>query len=230
MNYEPKYRHELKYIITYADYLAIKQRLCTVMKKDKHVGTDGKYVIRSLYLDNIDDKALREKLYGIQCREKFRIRYYNNDMSYITLEKKMKHNSLCMKFSEQITKAEYENLLDGDLSWMIDHPAELVREIYCKMKYRQLKPKVFVTYVREPFVYEPGNVRITFDSCIRSSLFQKIEKEKTIYDISAADNPGDIVLEVKYDEFLPEPIESMLQTGSLRVQAFSKYGICRRFG
>lgn len=96
-------RHELKYQIRPADALALKQRLGAVMKRDAHVGADGRYMIRSVYFDNCRDKALREKIGGVQKREKFRIRYYNDDFSFITLEKKMKHNDLCMKLNAPLT-------------------------------------------------------------------------------------------------------------------------------
>ena len=82
-----KFRHELKQEITYADMLVLRQRLKTVMQKDSHA-TDGRYEIRSLYFDNLNDKALREKIDGVNVREKFRIRYYNGDTSLINLEKK----------------------------------------------------------------------------------------------------------------------------------------------
>ena len=89
---------------------------------------------------------------------------------------------------------------------------------------------MLVSYVREPYIYAAGNVRVTFDSQIRTSLFQNAFADGTLPDISATDTPGDIILEVKYDAFLPEIIRCLLQSEELRQQAFSKYGSCRRFG
>jgi len=43
--------------------LILRQRLKAVMKPDSHA-VNGQYDIRSLYFDNIYDKALREKLDG----------------------------------------------------------------------------------------------------------------------------------------------------------------------
>ena len=106
MNPTPNYRHELKYQISKADHYALRQRLQSVMKRDPHTRQDGLYVIRSVYFDNFRDKALREKIDGVQLREKFRIRYYNDDLSFITLEKKIKHNDLCMKIDARITNEE----------------------------------------------------------------------------------------------------------------------------
>ena len=137
MELDGKYRHELKYKIHFSEYLAIRQRLRSVMRPDPHAGADGTYQIRSIYFDNVYDKALREKVDGIQKREKFRIRYYNDRFSLITLEKKIKHNSLCMKKDAEITEAECRALLSGDTGWMLGHSEELVRELYCKMKSQQ---------------------------------------------------------------------------------------------
>jgi hypothetical protein len=230
MDEKKNYRHELKYAISYADYVAMRQRLKAVMKPDPHTSEDGKYRIRSIYFDNCDDKALKEKIDGIAKREKFRIRYYNDDFSFITLEKKMKINNLCLKYDATITEEECRKILRGDKGWMKEHKEELVRELYAKMTYQRLKPKVLVSYVREPYIYAAGNVRITFDSKIRTSLFHQEFLTKEVDDISATDTPEDMFLEVKYDAFLPSVIQDMIQVRGIRQQAFSKYGACRRFG
>ncbi len=224
------YRHENKYEISKADYLAMRSRLRRIMSADPHTNEDGLYQIRSIYFDNIYDKALKEKIDGAAKREKFRIRWYNDDFSFITLEKKMKINNLCLKYDARITEEECHRILNGDIEFMRTHPEELVKELYAKMKYQRLKPKVLVSYVREPYVYKSGNVRVTFDSNVRTSIFRRDMLTKNGLDISATDAPGDMILEVKYDAFLPEIIQDIIQSKDLRQQAFSKYGACRRFG
>ncbi|MDO4281822.1 MAG: polyphosphate polymerase domain-containing protein [Peptococcaceae bacterium] len=224
------FRHELKYQIPYGDYLAIRQRIRPVMKLDKFAGSTGSYVIRSIYFDNLYDKALREKVNGVQKREKFRIRYYNDDFSFIVLEKKIKINNLSMKVDARLSEAECRALLDGETDWMLEHPGKLVQELYCKLHTQQLRPKVLVSYVREPFTYGPGNVRVTFDSHLRSTLFHRDFLEEKVSDILVNDNPSDVILEVKYDAFLPDIIQDLLQTSGIRQRAFSKYCACRRFG
>ena len=224
------YRHELKYKIPYADYLAMRSRLGKIMKSDTHARADGTYLIRSIYFDNGDDKALREKAEGYQKREKFRIRYYNDDLSHIVLEKKIKTGRLTQKFDAVITEDECRRLLSGDRTWMKEHPDDLVRELYAKMNWQGLRPRLVVSYVREPYTYRAGNVRITFDSQIRTSLFNREFLSGDRTDISAADTPGDIILEVKYDAFLPEIIQDLIQTRGIRQEAFSKYASCRRYG
>ena len=144
------YRHELKYPISFSDYLAVRQRLRPVMTPDEHVQGNGRYLIRSIYFDNTEDKVLREKINGVQKREKFRIRYYNDDLSFIMLEKKAKYNSLCTKTDARLSERRYRALLNGKTGWMMTHPSGLVRELYCKMNTQQLRPRVMVSYIREP--------------------------------------------------------------------------------
>ena len=148
-------RHELKYYLNKADYLIIKNRLSTIAGPDEHTDFNGSYRIRSLYFETPDDKALLEKLYGVNEREKFRIRYYNNDTSFIRLEKKTKINNLTNKISAPITKDECEKLIAGDTEWMRESKNALILEQYAKMKYELLRPKTLVDYMREPFVYPP---------------------------------------------------------------------------
>jgi len=105
-----------------------------------------------------------------------------------------------------------------------------MRELYAKMHYQGLRPRVLVSYEREPYIYKAGNVRVTFDSKIRTTMFHRGFLEEKVHDVSATDAPSDMILEVKYDAFLPEIIRSAIQVPSIRQQSFSKYGACRRFG
>lgn len=230
LNQTEKFRHELKYRISYAQYMELRSRLQTVMQSDLHTGADGRYLIRSIYFDNYTDKALREKTDGVPGREKFRIRYYNDDFSYLTLEKKIKDNDLCMKIGAQLTEGACRELLKGRIEWMIEHSEPLVRELYAKMHYQMLRPRVLVSYMREPYIYQAGNVRITFDFNIRTTLYHRSFLEKRVIDIDTAKEPQEMILEVKYDAFLPEIIRRLIQTNTLRQTAFSKYESCRRFG
>lgn len=222
-----KYRHEWKHEISYGDMLVLRQRLSVVMKRDIHA-IDGKYLIRSLYFDNASDKALREKVDGVNIREKFRIRYYNNDASLIHLEKKSKVNGLCLKDSATITKEQAQAIVNGDYDWMIDNGVPLVQKLYCKMMNQGLRPKTIVDYLREPFVFAPGNVRVTLDYNIRTGMNCTDFLNPDCVTIPAGDAP--IILEVKWDEYLPDIIRDSVQLSNCRVGAFSKYAVCRIYG
>ena len=221
------YRHEWKHEISYADLLAIRQRLRAVAESDPHA-ENGRYLIRSLYFDNLSDKALREKIDGVNLREKFRIRYYNGDPSVIHLEKKSKRDGLGTKYSAELTRDEAQSIVDGALDWMMTSGRPLVQELYCKMRYQGLRPKTIVDYTREPFIYRPGNVRVTFDYDIRTGLSCTDFLNPDCVTIPAGDAP--ILLEVKWDAFLPSVIRDAVQTPGRRVEAFSKYAQCRIYG
>lgn len=224
-----KLRHEIKHYINLSDYFALHQRLRVITKSDPNAVENGKYRIRSLYFDNLHDKALREKINGVNNREKFRIRYYNDDTSFIKLEKKSKINGLCSKQSASVTKEQCEELIKGNIEWMKATENPLIMELYAKMHYQQLKPKTIVDYIREPFIYEPGNVRITIDSNIRTGLNSKDLFNENLSTMTA-DIEGVIILEIKFDEFLPEVIRDIIQTKNRQCSAFSKYVVCRRYG
>ena len=224
---ELRYRHEWKHEISYADLLAIRQRLRAVAESDPHA-QGGRYLIRSLYFDNLDDKALREKIDGVNLREKFRIRYYNGDTSVIHLEKKSRRAGLGTKFSAALRREEAQRIVDGDPDWMMDSGRPLVQELYCKMRWQGLRPKVIVEYTREPFIYRPGNVRVTFDYDIRTGLSCTDFLNPDCVTIPAGDAP--ILLEVKWDAFLPSIIRDAVQTPGRHAEAFSKYAQCRIYG
>lgn len=218
-----KYRHEIKHEINKCDMLVLRSRLSAVMKKDAHA-IDGKYLVRSLYFDNLNDKALKEKQDGVNIREKFRIRYYNNDTSLIHLEKKSKVNGLCLKESTILTKEMTEAILNGDYSWMLRSNEPLLLEFYSKIKSQGLRPKTIVDYTREPFIFNAGNVRVTLDYDIRTSMNCKDFLKTDCVTISTSDS---IILEVKWDEFLPDIIRDVVSIKNCRAGAFSKYATCR---
>lgn len=222
-----KYRHEWKHEINVSDAIAIRQRLRAVAKIDEHA-SDGKYVVRSLYFDNASDKALREKINGVNRREKFRLRYYNGDTSFIHLEKKCKLNDLGYKEQVELIENEVQQIIDGEIDWMKMDDRPLVQELYSKMKNQGLRPKTIVDYIREPFVYAPGNVRITLDYDIRTGLQGTDFLNFDCITVPVKDAP--IILEVKWDEYLPSIIRDAVQLNNRRTSAFSKYAACRIYG
>mgnify|MGYP004446249345 FL=1 len=222
-----KYRHEWKHEINQADLLTLRMRLSAVMQRDSHAA-GGKSEVRSLYFDTPSDKALREKLDGVNRREKFRLRLYNGDASQISLEKKTKVNGLCAKERCSISEEEARRLLCGDLDWMLSGDRALCRELYHKMLLQGLRPKTIVDYTREPFVFGPGNVRVTLDYNIRTGAFRTDFLNPDVITLPAGGSP--VILEVKWDEFLPDFVRDAVTIPGRRMAAFSKYAQCRVYG
>ncbi len=219
-----KFRHEYKHQINLADIYGLRTRLSAIVKHDSNCDADGTYFVKSLYFDNYMDKALREKIDGVNKREKFRIRYYGTDTSFIRLEKKSKINGLCNKVTCRITAEECKKIIDGDIDFMKDSEHELMRELYSKMKYQLLRPKCIVAYTRECFVYRCGNVRVTLDMNICGS---NNVKEFLNPDLPFLQTYHEAILEVKWDEYLPQIIRDCVQVKSRRSAAFSKYAAIR---
>ena len=220
------FRHEIKHEINFSDLLTIRQRLCAAAYPDPHA-VKGKCFIRSLYLDNLADKALMEKINGLPVREKFRIRYYNGDPSVIHLEKKSKVDHLCSKQSAPLTKQQAQSIADGDLAWMLDSEYPLIRELYSKMQTQGIAPKTIVDYTREPYIYPAGNVRVTLDYNIRSGMRCTDFLNPDCVTVPVSDA---IILEVKWDGFLPDIIRDAVSLADRREGAFSKYAACRIYG
>ncbi len=221
------YRHEWKHEINYLDRLVLLARLSAVMQPDSHA-VGGVYRVRSLYFDTPDDRALREKLDGVNEREKYRIRYYNGDLSYIVLEKKSKLGGLCAKQSCRLTPEEAQKIVDGDLEWMVDAGRPLCAELYSGMQSRLLRPRTIVDYTREAFVFGPGNVRVTIDYDVRTGDFRTDFLDPATLTLPAGETP--IILEVKWDDFLPDVIRDAVTLPGRRNTAFSKYAQCRIYG
>lgn len=219
-------RHEWKHRIDTAGLLALRARLGAVLQRDPHA-LGGSYQVRSLYFDNLADKALREKLESVNHREKFRLRFYNGDLSLLVLEKKTKTNGLCGKAQTPLTVEEARALLEGRHQ-ELGACSPLLGELRRKMGSQGLRPKAIVEYTREPFLYGPGNVRVTLDYNIRTALSPAGFLDPGCVTLPAADAP--VILEVKWDAFLPDLVRDLVQLPGTRTSAFSKYAACRLYG
>lgn len=222
-----QFRHEWKHEILYVDMLSLRSRLSAILQQDSHA-VNGRYKIRSLYFDNLRDKALLEKINGVNIREKFRVRYYNDDLSFILLEKKSKAGGLCSKEQAVITLEEARLIANKDMESLSKSEKPLVKELCYKMRTEGLEPKTIVDYIREPFVYAPGNVRVTLDYDIRTGLTGTDFLSPDCVMVPAGNAP--IILEVKWDEFLPAVIRDLVQVPGTHTSAFSKYAACRIYG
>lgn len=221
-----QFRHELKHRISNLDMLVLRQRLRAVMRPDSHA-KDGVYQIRSLYFDNLDDKALREKLDGVQIREKYRIRLYNHDPSLIHLERKYKQGGLGHKDYAVLTPEQARQISGGDIQWMVRSNDPVVRGFYTRLRNEGLEAKVIVDYTREPFVFGPGNVRVTLDSDIRTALRCTDFLNPHCTTVPVPGSP--CILEVKWDRYLPDVIRDAVQLGNRHSTAYSKYAACRMY-
>lgn len=220
-----KYRHELKYIISPNMALLLQSQLKTIMDIDVNsVYQDHTYKIRSLYFDNDSSDAYYEKLNGVLYREKYRIRYYNDDDTFIRLERKLKHNNMTSKDQIAITREICDKIINGEVEEL--EGVGLLDEFLNDIKRKHLKPSVIVDYTRLAYTYPVSEVRITFDSKIKSGIY-----DYELFDYELPTVPviedKEVVLEVKFNEVLPETISMILSTIPMYRQAVSKFALCR---
>jgi len=219
------FRHELKYLIGPHQYHELRHRLRHLLRPDPHAGPTGQYRITSLYFDDATDSALFEKLAGAQHRQKVRIRIYDGRDSVIMLEKKIKHGEGVLKERVAIDRPLYQALIAGSAQVLGDAGHPLLADVAWQMTNRLLRPRVIVDYVREAYLHPMGNVRITFDKDLRSGITCLDLFRKVPYAPAPVD--GMTILEVKYDSYLPRPVQDLLQADSLTRQSASKYVLCR---
>ena len=219
------YRVENKYLVTDADLLLLCGRLKTVMSQDIHQEGDC-YDIRSLYFDDAWDRCMDENEAGVDQREKYRIRIYDPREDVIHLEIKEKNRGLTKKRACDLSRDEYVAIMEGSLPLNLDGRAPL-NTLQLQMRYSRMEPKVIIAYERTAFVHPSGNVRITFDRNIMASRCLEDFLEDRVSGMTPVLPAGMHVLEVKYDEFLPDVIAKQLEIGKLRKTAFSKYYLGR---
>lgn len=223
-------RYEMKYPLTDVDLFLLRQRLLAVIPHDPNAGENGKYHIDSLYFDNFENKAVFEKTSGVHSRVKWRIRLYNEKTDNIHLEKKAKENNQIFKTSAPLSPKEVTAIRRNEIQWMEKDERALVRELYIHMTQYLIKPRVIVGYNREAFVYHYGNVRITFDSYLKTSVADTniLQMKKVLMVPASYEHPH--LLEVKYDNYLPESIRNMLELSGRPQEAYSKYLQSRVYG
>ena len=221
-------RHELKYFIHPAEVEALRERLRPVMKLDPHCRGGKPYVIRSLYFDDIDDSAYYDKQAGVMNRDKYRIRIYRYSDAEIFLERKRKLGDLIQKSSVQITRRLCEQIMSGDPRGLYKANNPLLKDVYVQMRTKLLRPSVIVDYEREAYLHPAENVRVTFDLRLRSGLSSTDLFNPDVATICPHDENTEI-LEIKFDNYLPDHIGRLMAGTRAERSAISKYVLCRRF-
>lgn len=228
-NKELKLRNENKYYINQEGYYIIRNKLKHSLKPDCYANNEAEYMVRSLYFDDLNNSAFYNKQSGIYYRKKYRIRIYNGKKENIRLEKKVKFGDKIAKISERIPFSTYETLLTkNNLDTLLTDGSNLLREWYIEIRTKQLKPKVMVDYDREVYVAKTGNVRITFDKNLRTTYTWNPNLFDFNTPVTYVLNQDRMIMEIKYDGYLPTYIKNMLHHTERDMSSISKYVLCRQ--
>ena len=219
-----KFRHELKYLVNPGDAELIRERLRVLLRPDDHA-ENGQYSIRSLYFDDYWNTAYQDKLCGFPERRKYRVRIYNGSRNLIRLECKIKNASYICKTGASLSEEEMDRLWRGDYGFLLKREEPLCREMYYQCVSRVLRPRVYVDYEREPYVLDAGDVRITFDRDVRGAGpgWDIFSPNLAFHHVL---EPGKLVMEVKFTEFLPRVVQQALPSRAQEFGAVSKYTLC----
>jgi hypothetical protein len=218
------YRHEYKYLISAADAKLLKLRLKHIMQPDPHTGPSGRYTIRSLYFDDLAHSAYYEKADGICLRSKYRIRIYNYTLKSIKLEKKEKLGNLTRKTAQTIQRGDAKALQRREVPETLEN-GDLLDELWLKIRSEGLRPMVLVDYDRTPFVCADGNTRITLDENLRTRPYCANLVASPAAMIPVLEK-GQVILEVKFDDFLPSYLADALRDIPKANLAISKFALC----
>lgn len=115
--------------------------------------------------------------------------------------------------AQQIAKGDYDVLLSGDA---------FAKELYCKMKSEVYRPKLVVSYNRQAYIHPVNNTRITFDTKVKTNVDTKSFFLDFDYGLNSME-PMMGILEVKYEDFLLDPIKMSLSKINASQSANSKY-------
>lgn len=224
------FRHELKFCMSEKELFMIEKRIEQLCRKDAHVGEGGIYNIRSIYFDTINDRYLHETVCGVDKRKKYRIRIYDKNPEVIKLECKRTERGMKNKEYSDITKEQCLQLMRGNIMIPCEKNQNVLQQLQYEHMQNLLQPKVMVEYLRTPYIYEVGNVRITFDRNIASSHYIDQFFEDNLHKRIVL-SEGYSILEVKYDEVLPYTIQELINANmSMRRVSFSKYVMSRQNG
>ncbi len=218
-------RVEDKYGMPFTDFTALKERVAEVLPADEFSGGREKgYKVSSLYFDDLYNTCYNDSVAGNPVRRKYRIRIYNDSFETIKLEIKTKKYNRISKESCLISLAECRRLINGDtIGWGCSgsDPRTIFNEAICSSG---LRPVLIVTYDREAFVADAGNTRVAFDYNVRcSDRVECFGSSETVYDILENSH----VLEIKYDEFIPDHLLQLMEQDTMLKISYSKYCNCR---
>ena len=224
--FQRQMRHEVKFYLSFPDYVSLSMLMSGLLPKDKHGDANNNYYIRSLYFDDAYDSAFEDKVNGVQRRDKYRIRYYNFNPEDMVLECKHKDDYYVAKDSVRISRDMADKLIACDADGLEHAKAPLLRDMFRLIKTKGLHPVVLVDYLREAYVHPVENIRITFDKNLRSGIYATDIYNSRLPLISPLERDYTI-LEVKYDNFLPLYLREVLSTVPSLRMAISKYELCR---
>ena len=219
---DQQFRHEEKFLVSSDMMEVTRRRLANVMDIDTHASHNNQYHIRSVYFDDMYHSCYYDNENGIDPRSKFRIRIYNLSSDVISLEKKSKIRGMTLKQTYQIDYDDCLKMIKGEtIDNRVGQSPVLDEWIYLRNA-RLLKPVFICEYLRIPYVFKQGNVRITFDTKICASKQCSNLFSPNISRIAVMKSCLNLI-EIKYDSYLPDVLRGIIDNTHMNRISFSKF-------
>ena len=221
------FRNEIKFFINLGEYELLKSKISKIMNLDPNSNKDGYYTVTSHYFDNINRDSIFEKQSGVIDRKKYRVRTYNKSRK-LKLERKVKRNNFIQKKSSYLKIENYYDLLKKDFNFL-DLNNNNEKLFFSELKSELYNPDIVTEYKREAFVSNINNIRITFDSNLRTYINHNNDIFSNNYlTLDVIEQPL-IIYEIKFDNYLPDYIRSTMQPYTNQRFAISKFVISKKY-
>lgn len=220
------YRHELKYFTSFTNQKVLSELFRSTLTPDPNGNVDNEYWIRSLYFDTIENDDFYDKEIGLKTRKKIRLRIYDVDQPWVKLEIKNKDEQYMLKETASLNRKETRALIDGDRDFLLGAGNRTRNRAYYFMTRDIYRPAVIIDYEREAYVGSLQDIRITFDKNIRAGyvdfdIFNPHLNMEPVFEYPT------MVVEVKYNRFMPTWITDILAAFHCERYAVSKYCLGR---
>lgn len=218
-------RHELKYHVTYQEALLLQSRISKVMEVDPY-SENGGYRVSSLYFDSCLNTSFYEKVEGFENRTKYRIRQYDVQSNHVKFEIKAKRNDIIEKRTASIKRKDLTSLMQGEYDCLLAYNNDVLSTIYRRFKRDYFRPVVIVQYYRQAYLMDFNHIRVTFDSHLKkgSDVLDFDHREPFMTPVLEKNH---VVLEIKYNHFLPKWLAELFEIARYTRCASSKYCLSR---
>ncbi len=204
--------HELRYALTPGDYQAIRGRLLAAGTAETERG--GGWV-HTLGFASYINKALPGRDREERMESCFSLRYYNNDPTFLMLERREGRTTS----TAMVTEAECRALLAGETDWLAERHDPVLRDFHTGLTERMLLPRLLLFYHRESYsLLEDYGIWVALDTDISVSLQHEDFLDPELLAREAVAQTGRSLLEISYTDTIPDRFLCLLEEAAPRRQ------------
>lgn len=206
---------KIHYQITPEDCGAL--RACLSAKAEEREARSVHTMIFTSYRDQAPVKPMGELFAPGQAAARFSLHYYDDDPTYLILERRQDGQ----RTSAMVAEAECRALLAGETDWLLDRHNPLLLDFHESLTERMLLPQVLLTYHREIYAADGLDLWVALDTDIRASLQHMDFLDPQLLERYTAEQDGKILLEISYSDYIPDEVLCLLEETAPRRKLLS---------